>query len=354
MSSTFGHTFKITTWGESHGKGVGVVVDGCPPRIPLTEEDIQVELDKRRPGQSKITTPRKESDSVEILSGTFKGLTTGTPISMVVYNKDQRSKNYDDIKELFRPGHADYTYQKKYGIRDYRGGGRSSGRETIGRVAGGAVAKKVLEKYGIEIIAYTTAIGSIKSSQVIKEEIENNPVRTADPDVAQEMENLIMEVRKEQSSIGGEVEVVCYNVPAGLGEPVFDKLDGDIAKALMSIGAVKGVEIGDGFLVSSMRGEECNDLFANHDGEVVTETNHSGGILGGISNGMPIIARIAVKPTPSLSLDQKSVNVHGEEITISTKGRHDPCIVPRIVPVVENMMALVICDHLVRQGITIG
>lgn len=351
MSSSFGLIFRVTTWGESHGKGVGVVVEGCPPNIPLSEKDIQPELDKRKPGQSHITTARKESDQVEILSGIFKGFTTGTPISMMIKNKDQHSKSYDDIEELFRPGHADFTYFKKYGIRDHRGGGRSSGRETVSRVAGGAVAKKVLAQEGIDIHAYTKSIGSISISQVLLDEIYNNPVRSPDPSVAKEMEKLILKVKQEKSSIGGIVEMIASNVPSGLGEPVFDKLDGDIAKGLMSIGAVKGIEIGDGFKLAGMRGEESNDSFVNRDGKIVTETNHCGGILGGISTGMPIIVRVAVKPTPSLDREQKTVDIHGNEVMISTKGRHDPCIVPRIVPVVESMMALVLCDHLLRQKV---
>ncbi len=349
MSSSFGHSFRITTWGESHGKAIGVVIDGCPPKIPLSEEDIQVELDKRKPGQSRITTSRKEGDKVEILSGVFEGQTTGTPISMIVMNEDHRSKNYDDIKNLFRPGHADFSYLMKYGIRDYRGGGRSSGRETVARVASGAVAKKVLSKYGIQVFAYTKSIGPLMAENINLKEIENNPVRCPDPFKAQLMEELILKVKKEQNSIGGIVEVVSYNVPHGLGEPIFDKLDADIAKGLMSIGAVKGVEIGDGFLLSSMTGDQSNDPFINQDGIIKTETNHAGGILGGISTGMPIIVRVAVKPTPSLSRPQKTTDIHGNETIISTKGRHDPCIVPRIVPVIENMMALVLCDHFIRQ-----
>ena len=345
MSSTIGQVFKITTWGESHGKAIGVVVEGCPPGISLSEEDIQLELNKRKPGQSKISTPRKEKDKVEILSGIFEGVSTGTPISMIVLNEDQQSTSYDNIKELFRPGHADYTYHMKYGIRDHRGGGRSSGRETIGRVAAGAIAKKILALYNITIHAYTKSIGNINISQVRLDEIENNSVRCPDPSVAKQMEELILEVKKENDSIGGIVEVISLNVPPGLGEPVFDKLDANIAKTLMSIGAVKGVEIGDGFQLAKMRGKEANDCFINKDGKIQMKTNHSGGILGGISTGMPIVARVAVKPTPSIDLEQETVNINGENKIISIKGRHDPCIVPRIVPVIENMMAIVICDH---------
>ena len=349
MSSSIGHSFRLITWGESHGKAIGGVVDGCPPGIVLSLEEIQQDLDRRRPGQSQITTSRKESDKVEILSGLFEGKTTGTPISMLIWNEDQRSKSYENIAETYRPGHADYTYQMKYGIRDYRGGGRSSGRETAVRVAAGSIAKQVLKAIGISIHAYTRSIGDIEISQVLLEEADNNSVRCPDPLVAGKMEELILKVKKEQSSIGGVVEVQALNVPAGLGEPTFDKLDADIAKGLMSIGAVKGVEIGDGFLLSRMRGEEANDEFRNVDGKIVTASNHSGGILGGISSGMPIVARAAVKPTPSLSRAQDTVNLRGEECSISTKGRHDPCIVPRIVPVIEAMMALVLCDHYLRQ-----
>ncbi len=349
MSSSFGHLFKVTTWGESHGKGVGVVVDGCLPNIPLSEEDIQVELDKRKPGQSHVTTSRKESDIIEIQSGVFEGLTTGTPISMWVRNDDQKSKSYSNIKDLFRPGHADYCYFKKYGIRDYRGGGRSSGRETVARVASGAIAKKILQLEGIQVHAFTKSIGNIHIHQIALDEVYNNPVRSPDPSVADEMEELILKVRKEQSSIGGVVECIAFNVPPGLGEPTFDKLDADIAKAMMSIGSIKGVEIGDGFQLSRMRGEDANDSFINRDGKILTETNHCGGILGGISTGMPIIVRVAVKPTSSLAREQQTVNIKGESAVISTKGRHDPCIVPRIVPVIESMMAIVLCDHLLRQ-----
>lgn len=349
MSSTFGEIFKLMSWGESHGKGIGVTVDGCPPHISLSEEDIQKDLDKRKPGQSHVTTTRKESDTIEILSGVFEGKTTGTPIAMMVRNEDQRSKNYDDIKDLFRPGHADFTYQEKYGIRDYRGGGRSSGRETVARVAAGAIAKKILEKENIKIYAYTKSIGNIGSQAVNYDEIYNNVVRTADKEAAAKMEELIVQVRKEQSSIGGVVEVVALNVPTGLGEPTFDKLDADIAKALISIGAVKGIEFGDGFELTKMRGEEANDIFVNNNGRIKTESNHAGGILGGISNGMPIIARVAIKPTASLSLEQRTVDIHGNSCVISTKGRHDPCIVPRVVPVIESMMAIVLCDHYLRQ-----
>lgn len=363
--STFGQIYKVTSWGESHGKGVGVVVDGCPPNIELDEQDIQKELDRRKPGQSNITTQRKEMDEIKIMSGVFQGKTTGTPISMMLFNTDQRPTNYDHIKDLFRPGHADYTYFKKYGIRDYRGGGRSSGRETVARVSAGAIAKKILfQEENVQIYAYTKSIGTIKTDlnllindsdceiklnpSLIKE-IESNLVRTIDSNLANEMENIILDAKQNQNSVGGVVEVIAMNVPAGLGEPVFDKLDGDIAKALMSIGAVKGVEIGDGFKLSNLRGNQSNDQFINCNGKIITETNHAGGILGGISNGMPIVARVAVKPTASISQEQKTVNINGEELTISTEGRHDPCIVPRIVPVVESMIAITLCDHYLRQ-----
>jgi len=354
MGNTFGKAFSITTWGESHGPAIGVVIDGCPPGLKLTEADIQLELDRRRPGQSEIATPRQEEDRVEILSGVFEGKTTGTPIAMQVKNKDADSSKYDIIKNTPRPGHADYTYQMKYGIRDHRGGGRSSARETIGRVAAGAVAKKILARYDIEILAHVVELGGIKASPVqvddIKANIESNPVRCADPEAAKAMLERIKQVREDKDSIGGIVEILALGVPPGLGEPVFDKLDGALSGALMSIGAVKGVEIGSGFRAATMTGSQMNDPFEMQNGQVVCSTNNAGGILGGISNGETIVCRIAVKPTPSIARSQRTVDMSGmSETNITIKGRHDPTIPPRIVPVAEAMTALVLADHLIRS-----
>ncbi|MFV1951982.1 MAG: chorismate synthase [Nitrospinota bacterium] len=347
--NSFGEVFKITTWGESHGKAIGVIIDGCPAGLHLDKGDIQKELDRRRAGQSEVTSPRKESDKVEILSGVFEGKTIGTPLSLIVENKDVDSSGYKRFKDLFRPGHADYTYQTKYGIRDFHGGGRSSARETVGRVAAGAVAKKVLELENIKIMGYTLQIGDIKVNKIDLSEIEKNTVRCPDRDTAKEMIKSILEIKKSGDSIGGIVEVVVTGVPAGLGEPVFDKLDGDIAKAMLSIGAVKGIEIGAGFEVATLPGSENNDEFYNNKGTIATRTNNAGGILGGISTGEEIKIRIAVKPTPSISKTQRTVNIKGEGSTIVIHGRHDPCICPRIIPVAEAMMALVLTDHLLRN-----
>ena len=349
MGSSFGKIFKISSWGESHGKAIGVVIDGCPSKIPLNENDIQKELDKRKPGQSSISTPRKENDRVYILSGVFNGYTTGSPISMIIWNKDSRSEDYENIKDVFRPGHSDYTYFMKYGIRDYRGGGRSSGRETAMRVASGAVAKKILKNLGITIHCYTQSIGNISISKIFPEEIYKNPVRSPDPQVVSQMENLILKVKKEKNSIGGVVGLISEGIPVGLGDPVFDKLDADIAKALMSIGGVKAIEIGDGFFYQKMTGKESNDPFIGYKNHVKTKTNHCGGILGGISTGMPIVVRVTVKATSSLSINQNSVTTDKKPVVIKTTGRHDPCIVPRVVPVVEAMFALVLCDHYLRN-----
>ncbi|HBA26190.1 MAG TPA: chorismate synthase [Nitrospinae bacterium] len=346
--NSFGKIFKVTTWGESHGKALGVIIDGCPPMIELQEEDIQIELDRRMPGNSDVTSPRKETDSVEILSGVFEGKTTGAPISLLIKNIDVDSSKYEKIKSIFRPGHADYTYFVKYGIRDYRGGGRSSGRETVGRVAAGAVAKKILKKRGIRVTGYTKQIGDITASVIDLNEIEKNDVRCPDKSAAKQMIERIKEVRKDGDSVGGIVEVIVSGVPAGLGEPVFDKLSADIAKALMSIGAVKGVEIGAGFKSALLLGSQNNDEMYTKDGKVKFRTNNSGGILGGISNGDDIVIRIAVKPTASISKIQKSVDINNSERGIKVEGRHDPCICPRIVPVAEAMMAIVITDHLLR------
>ena len=345
--SSFGNLFRITTWGESHGKGIGVVVDGCPAGLSLCEEDIQKFLDRRKPGQSKFTTQRRESDTVEILSGVFEGKTTGTPISLVVYNKNQQSKDYSEIASYYRPGHADYTFDMKYGFRDYRGGGRSSGRETIGRVAAGAIAVKILDQLGIRLMTYSKSIGPIACDprHFDAEEILNNPVYMPDADAAENAMAYLEACIAEQNSSGGVVECIISGVPAGIGDPVFEKLNANLAKAVMSIGAVKGFEIGDGFDVAKATGKNNNDAFRiGADGSVSKETNHAGGILGGMSDGSDIILRATIKPTPSISATQHTVNKSGEEIVINIKGRHDPIIVPRAVVVVESMAAITIVD----------
>ena len=347
--STYGTLFKITTWGESHGKGVGVVVDGCPAGLSLSEEDIQIYLNRRKPGQSKFTTPRKEDDAVEILSGVFEGKTTGTPISMVVYNKNQKSKDYSEIASYYRPGHADYCFDSKYGFRDYRGGGRSSGRETIGRVAAGAIAARLLNSLGIEITTYTRSIGpvSIDVSRFDESEIYNNSLYMPDSVAAAKAEEYLEQCLKDQNSAGGVAECVIKGVPVGLGDPVFEKIDANLAKAIMSIGAVKGFEIGDGFSVATSTGLTNNDAFCISDnGSVSKKSNHSGGTLGGMTDGSDIVFRAAIKPTPSIAATQSTVNKDGENININIKGRHDPIIVPRAVVVVESMAALVIADAL--------
>ena len=346
--STFGTLFRITTWGESHGPALGVVVDGCPAGIPLTTDYIQAFLDRRKPGQSKFTTARRESDTVEILSGVFEGYTTGTPISLVVRNNDQRSHDYSNIKDCYRPGHADYTFDKKYGLRDYRGGGRTSGRETIGRVAGGAVASRILECLGIKLTTYTKAIGpvSIPSDAYDYSVINENRLYMPNSEYAQQAAAYLEQCISDQDSSGGLIECIIEGMPAGVGEPVFDKLDASLAKAVMSIGAVKGVEIGDGFSVTSSKGSINNDSFISENGQVLKQTNHSGGILGGISDGSSIILRAAIKPTPSISQPQKTVNTAGENIKIAISGRHDPVIVPRAVVVVESMAAITLTDLL--------
>ncbi len=342
--SVFGTIFQISTWGESHGKGVGVTVDGCPAGIPLSETDIQQWLDRRKPGQSKFTTQRKESDQAEILSGVFEGKTTGTPIAIMVKNTNQRSGDYAEIASYYRPGHADYTFDQKYGFRDYRGGGRSSGRETIGRVAGGAVAMGLLKAVGIDLFAYTKEIGGIRADpgKFSREAILENAVYMPDMDAAARAAELLEQCIREQDSAGGIIECVIRHVPAGLGDPVFDKLDAKLAAAVFSIGAVKGFEVGDGFAAARARGSENNDCFCKGG----KKTNHAGGILGGISDGSDIIFRAAIKPTPSISAVQETVNRDGEEISISIKGRHDPVIVPRAVVVVEAMAALTVADAL--------
>jgi len=352
----FGRIFSITTWGEAHGRAVGVVVDGCPAGLALSAEDIQKELDRRRPGQSRASTSRQEKDRVEILSGIFEERTTGTPISLLVWNEDADSSAYDLLRDRPRPGHADYTYQMKYGIRDHRGGGRASARETVGRVAAGAVARKLLAEWKINIAAYVTELGGITAKipeselMTLHTQSETNAVRCPDAVAAERMLERLEAVRKEGDSLGGMVEIVAQGVPAGLGEPVFDKLDGDLARALMSIGAVKAVEIGAGRECAGLKGSEMNDPLLWQDGGARFESNRAGGILGGISTGEPIVCRIAVKPTPSISRRQQTVNLAREEAAeIEIKGRHDPAIPPRIVPVAEAMVALVLADHMLRQ-----
>lgn len=355
MGSTFGHLFRVTTFGESHGGGVGVVIDGCPPRIEISEVDIQTDLDRRRPGQSKITTPRRESDTCEILSGTFDGKTTGTPIAILVRNTDARSQDYEEMAVKYRPSHADATYDAKYGIRNYQGGGRSSARETIGRVAAGAIAKKILAQVaGIEIIGYVKRIkdfeGSIDPDTVTLAQVESNIVRCPDTECAQRMIEVIDRIRRDRDSIGGVVECVARNVPKGLGEPVFDKLEADLAKAVMSLPASKGFEIGSGFAGTLLTGSAHNDEYYTDDkGNWRTVTNRSGGVQGGISNGENIILRVAFKPTATIGKEQNTVTRDGEPVTLAAKGRHDPCVLPRAVPMVEAMVALVLCDHLLRQ-----
>jgi len=355
MGNTFGHLFRITTFGESHGGGVGVVIDGCPPRLEISVEEIQAELNRRRPGQSKITTPRNEADQCEILSGMVDGKTTGTPIALLVRNKDQRSQDYDEMAVKYRPSHADATYDEKYGIRNWQGGGRSSARETIGRVAAGAIAKKILHQVaGVEIVGYVKRIkdleGVIDAETVMLEQVESNIVRCPDQDAAERMIDLIEQVRKEGDSIGGVVECVARHVPKSLGMPVFDKLEADLAKGVMSLPATKGFEIGSGFAGTLLTGSEHNDEFYTDDrGSIRTVTNRSGGVQGGISNGENIIIRVAFKPTATIRKEQRTVTNEGEAVTLAAKGRHDPCVLPRAVPMVEAMMALVLCDHLLRQ-----
>lgn len=349
--STLGNKFSITTWGESHGAGIGVVIDGCPAGLELDENDIQEFLNRRKPGQSKFTTARKESDLARILSGVFDGKTTGTPISILIENQDQRSRDYGKIKDCYRPGHADYTFDMKYGFRDYRGGGRSSGRETIGRVAAGAIASKILNQLGIQIIAYTKSIGhiTIPSDCMDFNCISQNALYMPNNEYAAMASEYLTECMKSQDSSGGIIECQVLGMPAGIGEPVFDKLDADLSKAVMSIGAVKGVEIGDGFLVSQSKGSSNNDSFHFTNGTLEKKTNHSGGILGGMSDGSTIVLRAAIKPTPSISREQETVTNQMENTTISITGRHDPVIVPRAVVVVESMVAITILDQLISN-----
>ncbi|MDO5848714.1 MAG: chorismate synthase [Methanobrevibacter sp.] len=351
MANRFGEVFSVTSFGASHGKAIGAVVDGCPANLELSAEDIQKELNKRKPGTSAVTTPRKEDDEVQILSGIFEGKTDGTPIAGIVFNKNQHSKDYSMFKDTPRPSHGDYGWMTRYGNYDYNGGGRGSGRTTIGHVIGGAIAKKLLKKYGIEVIAHVTQIGDIKSSKLNIEDIEKNVVRCGDLDVAKEMEELIIAKKQEGDSVGGVVEIIATGIPAGLGEPVFGKLDGDIAQVLMNIGAVKGVEIGSGFDVANKLGSANNDEFYIENDEIKTRTNNSGGIIGGMSNGMPIVARIAIKPTPSISKLQETVDMKNmENKKIEIKGRHDPCIAPRVTVVAESSVAIVLADHMIRSG----
>ena len=344
--STFGETFRISTWGESHGAALGVVIDGVPAGLTLDLAHIQQFMDRRKPGQSKFTTARNEADAIEILSGVFEGKTTGTPISMMVRNADQHSKDYSDIAEVFRPGHADYTFWEKYGIRDYRGGGRSSGRETIGRVAAGAIAVQVLEALGITICAYTKSIGPVEIEQFDATEIHKNPLAMPDANAAKKAQEYLENCIHMQDSSGGVIECRVQGMPVGIGEPVFDKLDATLAKAMLSIGAVKGFEIGDGFLAATATGSTNNDAFVIQDEQVKKQTNHSGGVLGGMSDGDEIVFRVAVKPTPSISQAQQTVDLHGKERQIEIHGRHDPVIVPRAVVVVESMAAITLVDAL--------
>lgn len=349
--SSFGTLFRITTWGESHGAGIGVIVDGCPAGLPLSSKDIQFFLNRRKPGQNAYSTMRQESDEVEILSGIFENKTTGTPISLLVRNLDQRSHDYTQIKSCYRPGHADYTFDAKYGFRDYRGGGRSSGRETIGRVAGGAIASLFLKKLGVRVQAYTKAIGpyTIPEEEYDFSVLTKSPLYMPHLGYSQKAESYLQTCIKNQDSAGGIIECRIDGLPAGIGEPVFDKLDALLAQAVLSIGAVKGFEIGDGFLSAKSRGSENNDAFFIKEGQIIKSTNHSGGTLGGMSDGSPLIFRAAVKPTPSISSMQHTVNSNMQEVDISIQGRHDPIIVPRAVVVVESMAALTITDLLLRN-----
>lgn len=352
--NSFGQLFRITTFGESHGGAVGVVVDGCPPGISISTEEIQKELDRRRPGQNEITSPRKEEDKIHILSGVFEGKTTGTPILMLCYNKDARPEDYETLKKAYRPSHADYSYVKKYGFRDWRGSGRASARETLARVAAGAIAKKYLkEKLGIEILSYTKQVQSIHTAidpQTVTEEmIEANVIRCPDELIAKEMIQRVKQIRDEGDSVGGIIQGVIKNVPAGLGDPVFDKLHADLGKAMLSINAVKGFDIGAGFDSTTMKGSEHNDSFKIHEGKIRTSSNNAGGVLGGISSGESILFRVVFKPVSTIKQKQETVSTQNEEITLEASGRHDPCVLPRAVPIVDAMSALVIMDHYLRH-----
>ena len=354
MGNTFGHMFRITTWGESHGDAVGVVVDGCPPRMPLCEQDIQAELDRRRPGQSEISTQRKEGDRAQILSGVFEGETLGTPILIGVWNSDARSKDYDHMRRVYRPSHADFSYDAKFGIRNWKGGGRASARETIGRVAAGAIAKKLLAReFGVEIVGYVKQVwkltAEVDPDSVSSQDVEVNIARCPDQDMAVRMIDRIKQARKDGDSLGGVVECVARGVPMGLGEPVFDKLEADLAKAVLSMPACKGFEVGSGFGGALQTGSQHNDPFYSDGGRIRTRTNNSGGIQGGISNGENIVIRAAFKPTATIMREQQTVDVDGNAVTLQGRGRHDPCVLPRAVPIVESMTALVLADHALRQ-----
>ena len=352
MGNNYGTLFKISTFGESHGPAIGVILDGCPAGLTIDEAFIQSELDRRKPGQSKITTQRKEDDTFKILSGVFEGISTGTPIAIVIENHNQRSKDYSHIENTYRPSHADFTYQEKYGIRDHRGGGRSSARETAARVAAGAIAKLLLRTHGVEINAYVSQVGSLKApehTQLDLNKTEDNIVRCPDPATAEKMIALIDQVRLDRDTIGGVVSCVIKNTPVGLGEPVFDKLHAELGKAMLSINAVKGFEYGSGFGGVALRGSEHNDEFVNEGGKIRTKTNHSGGVQGGISNGEDIYFKVAFKPVATIMQDQDTVDKEGHEAVVSGKGRHDPCVVPRAVPIVEAMAALVLADFLLRN-----
>ena len=353
MANTFGKLFGISTWGESHGGGIGVVVDGCPPGLSITEEEIQKELDRRRPGQSDITTTRKESDTVKIISGLYEGRTLGTPIAMYVANADARPDAYDEMKIKYRPSHADFTYQQRYGIRNHEGGGRSSARETVGRVAAGAIARKILKKSGdVDIIAYIEKVHSIVAPSIDSfptvEEVDRTPVRCPHLETAQKMIEHIKAIRKEGNSVGGVIRCRVRNLPVGLGEPVFDRLEADLAKAVLSLPATKGFEVGSGFSGTDLTGADHNDLFYKREGKIRTRTNNSGGVQGGISNGEELYFRVAFKPTATILQRQQTVTIEGEETELIGRGRHDPCVVPRAVPIVEAMTALVLVDHWMR------
>jgi chorismate synthase len=356
MSNTFGQLFRVTTFGESHGGGIGVVIDGCPPRIEISEAEIQRDLDRRRPGQSKLTTQRKEEDRCELLSGVFEGRTLGTPIAILVRNKDARPEDYSEIARKFRPSHADYTYEAKYGIRNWQGGGRASARETIGRVAAGAIAKKTLSALyaDFELVAYVTQIhevtAKIDRSTVTMNDVEKNVVRCPDAAAAKKMISLVEQIRDAGDSVGGVIECVARGIPSGLGEPVFDKLEAALAKAMLSIPAAKGFEIGSGFAATQMRGSQHNDAFETRAGRIRTTTNNSGGVQGGISNGEDIYFRVAFKPPATIALEQTTVTTSNEQTELAAYGRHDPCVLPRAVPIVEAMAALVLCDHALRQN----
>jgi chorismate synthase len=358
VTSSFGQAFRLTTFGESHGPGVGVIVDGCPPGLELDSTHIQRDLDRRRPGQSRLVTQRDEADTVEILSGVFEGRTTGTPIAMTVHNTDHRSGAYDHLKDLYRPSHADYTYAAKYGVRDHRGGGRASARETIGRVAAGAVARRLVDRgAGIEVVGWVSRVhrigADIDPGRVTADRVEADPTRCPDPDAAARMTGAIEQARRDGDSLGGVVTAVARNMPPGLGEPVFDKLDADLAKAMLSLPAAKGFEIGSGFAGTRLTGLAHNDPFEpGPGGRPVTATNHSGGVQGGISNGADVVCRVAFKPTATISSEQKTVTTGNEPVTLAAKGRHDPCVLPRAVPLVEAMFLVVVADHWLRQSAT--